>query len=242
MYKSSLVFRITTLLIIVTTTLIVSVFFITSNVVKNSYKEMEEEKLRTLLKSTSTPLSMSLTYDTTQAIDEIVLDILNSGLTLYVEIIKNGTDKPFTFSRNNQNKETLLKEGHFYDSIKLEDPVTGSSVGELSIVYSNEEFTNLTSEFNRVIIYLALILFILLFLFAFYMYKTILPLKVLALNISKFDATSPKILDLFYNKKDEISKILSASNQMIKNIILHNELIKEEKEKFTALVSIYTRC
>jgi len=231
MYKSSLVFRITTLLIMVTTILILSVFFITSSVVENSYKSMQEEKLESLLGSISTPLSVSLSYNSNEAVNEIVLDILKSSAILHVEIIKSGVDKPFVFSKNNQDKKSLLSEGHFYKSITLEDPIANSDIGKLGIVYSNAEFRKLADEFNRVILYLASILFILLIIFAFYMYRTILPLKVLASTISKFDVTSPKTLDLSYDNEDEIFKILSASNQMIKNIILHNELIKEQKQE-----------
>lgn len=230
---SSISFKTTILLVSTLFIFLLGLFLITNQIVAENYKSNEAEKLEKILNDTQVSLSVTMMYNSDNAIKDIASELLENENILYIKIIKEGILEPYTFSKSKKNPNVLIENENFVDSVVLIDPITNENIGSLEIIYSNNKYLQLKKRFTNILLGIFLISFIIIILLIKYIFKSLEPMKKLALRMASFDPQNPQSIDFHYTKKDEIFQIMSAASKMVNNIIVYNNSIQELNDNLT---------
>lgn len=231
----SLTFRFSVSALAASLLLIVLLGSFNTRLVSKQYQALENGKLATMTDSVAPPLSLNISYGFTQAVNELAEQFFADKAIIYLSI-GNSDERYFLKQRGLESYEALKEMGHFYIKRTLLDPVTSETLGTFEAFYSRENYDAMMSEYYNSLT-VALSLFIALIIGVNIMlYRSILPLRKLALQMQAFDPQAPKTIPFTFTGQNEISFIAKAFNDMVDSIVdymnkletLHADLSKRE--------------
>jgi len=221
--RHSIIFKIALHLAVSSSFLILLLALINTRFIQRQYRQVEQDKLASLMKNALSTLGINLSYEFYDAVRETGNTLLLNDGILFVKIIPTGTGQKFTFFKN---PETDL-EYAFTKTMDIKDPGTGKTIGTFSVAYSREKYTRMMHKYHRyqsaiLALYLLVVLLIIRSLL-----KKIRPLSSLAEQMQAF-VPGKEIQLLDYHKgNDEISKIAESANVMLQNIGEYAERLQQ---------------
>jgi len=213
--------------------LIFSVLFIgivgmsTKESFSQAFKTLIQEDISSIKENISPSIALNLSYDLKDSIADIAQAQLANKKILLIQIKSPSLQKVLRFSNSSLSLKKLTKEHHFVSTSKLMDPASKESIGDLTLVYSNETYKHYMKNFYKWF-YFAILLFIGAFLsLGYFLYSSLKNLNILATSFNNFDPRAPKKITLHVNTKDEIGMISQSANTMIQRLVTYIDKIKK---------------
>ncbi len=233
--RHSIIFKITLRIALSSMGLMIILGVINTHFVQTEYRELEQEKLTTIMQDALKTLGVNLSYEFYQAVRETGEKLLEDKNIIEVRIKGKTIEKEFSFSSAAKGNRP---EG-FSKKMIITDPATGENIGELTVDYSRQHYRAMMLKYYRNLA----ILFIIYFLFACYLIRLLVaflnPLAGLARQMHSFAPDQPRMrLPCNPENKDEVYHIAVAVNSMLDSLYgytdrlnrLNMQLLKAQDE------------
>ena len=195
------------------------VTFVVRTLFTDSYMDLEKDKVVLISENIVEPISLNLSYGFTEAISEIATKTLLNKNILLIEINDAQNKHLYTFTNYELSLSEHRKNKELINTDKLIDPATGSNIGEITIVYSNDSYERYMSNFNILFFWGIFGFALSLILLTYLLYKSLKNLALLDTSLKNFNPKEPKRLNLENTNRDEVYSISQSANIMIDNII-----------------------
>ncbi len=231
--KNSITFRTLFILFTSSTIFILFIGFTAQYIFSNGYKKIISEKIDIIKQNITPSIALNLSYGFNDALDEICNSSLSNPDILLIKVESDLLTKTLSYS----SKTTIQNLDSIISSTKLIDPATSKPIGIFTIIYSNNEYNIYMKEFHSLLFYGVLAFIIALLFLGYYIYNSLIHLKILASKLETFNPTKPQKIKIEIDSKDEVASIALSANIMITNIIeyirtskeLNNKLLKNKK-------------
>lgn len=223
---NSITFKISSILFLSSAIFILFIAIMTNNAFTKSYKNLEEEKILTIIDYIAPSISLNLSYGFSEAIDEIGNRLVDNPDILFAQIDILDSKSSLLFTKHKNNLSQWKRSEAFILTKTLTDPSTLSKIGEITLVYSNSSFEQHMKNFYRWFAAGIIAFSVSMIILSFLLIKALRPLVNLASDLKKFNPYNPKQINLVISNKDEVSSISNSVNIMIENII---EYVKSTK-------------
>jgi len=205
---------ITFLIIFVTITLVT--FIIVRDLTMNTQKEKAALLIDAIEPSISLSLFLGL-QDMGNKLSSVTR--LKEVLTLQIED---------NHGKTVLNYHQYSQENH-YESIKISknlmEPSSLKPIGTITLTYSGEEFTKTMDRFYTLYGWIALSVFVILWIMLFWINRLLLPIKLIALKVRNFKPGEKISFDIPYSQR-EFSQIIHAFQVMQESVWNYSEEIK----------------
>lgn len=200
-----------------------------------SYKKLIDEKISITVQNISPSLALNLSFSFTEAIQEIGNKAIENPDVLLVKIESKILETPFVFTKEHKSIDTYKNNGEFISQSVLVDPITSKPIGKMTLVYSKKSYEQFMNNFYLLFFSATVGLVLSILTLAYFLYKSLKPLTMLATSLRSFNPNNPKKLLLHLNSNNEISSIASSANDMINNLVKYlndtQDLNKEISQK-----------
>ncbi|MEA1920096.1 MAG: EAL domain-containing protein [Campylobacterota bacterium] len=190
---------------------------LTSQLISEQYESIEQGKLEAIVENITPTLSLNISYDFDKATEEMAENLYKNPLILFVSI-RNVEKEIVTRSQDKKTFSEYKNLKHFTLEKKLSDPLSSSTIGTITLVYSRTLFDQMMSRYYQQLTLVISFYLLFLALMGFLLHRATLPLSHLAKQMLSFDPVNPKHFDFDTHDKSEISLIAMASNTMIESI------------------------
>jgi len=185
-----------------------------------------QEDISSITENILPSIALNLSYNLKDSIADIAHLQLANKKILLIQIESPSLERVLRFSNSSLSLKNLIEKHHFISRSKLIDPVSEETIGDLTLVYSNETYKHYMNNFYKWL-FLVIVLFIGAFLsLGYFLYYSLKNLTILASSFNDFDPKNPKRITLHTNARDEIGIINQSANAMIARLVIYIEKIK----------------
>ena len=213
----SITFKALSYLIAFSMIFVLSVSLSITSIFSKTYINVEKEKISQIEKTISPSLSLNLSYDFDEAVQEVLNNTLKDKNILLVKIKTKKENLLAT-----RDKKTLTQHvanDEFISISKLIDPTSSEEIAQMTIVYSNDAYNEYMKELYTWLFWGIFSIFIFIAILIFLLLKSLNRLTELASSLNSFDPNEPRKLNLNTTLNDEISSISKSANKMVENLI-----------------------
>ncbi|MDQ7068683.1 MAG: GGDEF domain-containing protein [Sulfurimonas sp.] len=188
---------------------------------------LEKEKVVFISNQIADEIAINMSFNFNEAVEEVVTNTLSNTNILLINIYDNQTDENKNFSNNSLTLKMHKENNEIIHTQELIDPVVNEVIGELTIVYSNDNYEAYINSFNTWLLFGILAFTFSLALLIYLLYKSLKNLSILDNALKEFNPQNPQKLQLLNAHKDEVSSISNSANKMIEKIIEFLERTKK---------------
>jgi len=217
-FFNSIVLKTLFLLLLSSSIFIGIVFFSANYFFSHGYISIVREGIRSIESNINPIISLNLSYDLTDSINEVAQKQLENKKILFIKIESPKLKEPLIFSNTDKSLQVLKKENHFFSHSSLIDPATSIKLGEMTLVYSNSAYKKFMDKFYGWLIFGVFIFIVSILIVGFSLYSTLKNLRSLALFLEKFDPQNPQKIPFDIKTKDEVGVIARSANILLENL------------------------
>ncbi len=213
---NTLSFKTVSLLILVSFIFIAVGFTTAKKTFSDSFEDIINEKIDIVLSSITPQISLNLSYELIDSVDEICHDQLKDKSILQIEIDSQKLQEKLIYKKENIDKLYSSKFVRYQD---LVDPSSSNVIGSIKLVYSSKFYDKQMKKFYTNAAIGSVLFIIAILLVSVFLARSLKPLSKLRDSLSNFNPYDPKKLDIYTNTEDEIDSIIKSANMMVENLI-----------------------
>ncbi len=226
-YRNSLVFTTTIWLAAASIVIVLFLGVLNTRFIQAEYRQMEEQKIATIMSDALKLLGINLSYGFEKAINETGKAILANDYIIAVRIKDELKGKEYKFSKTGSSDIS----GDLVEEKSIIDPATGQKIGLLTLICSRSGYREMMIQYYSNLAMVMLIYLCSVALLVRFIYKRLSPLRQLAEAMQKFSPDEGKF-DFPDNlkssdQKDEIAAITRAFRAMMHNIMEYSKRLEE---------------
>lgn len=236
--KLGLVEKITLLILLFTLLVITSVSYQNYLTARNYFKQLEGEKIETLLDSTVPVVGFQLSMDLPQNAIGQLRQLIEANPNVRSVSLLGPAKTPIYETINPQS---IATESVIVTKREIFDPLNGQRQGTVVIRTTTAKFDALITQYRTFTLVLALMLSIAALLFIYLLRQTLNPLQKLAKQV--VDYTPEHVPEGLQpsNRTDEIGTINNAIVDMVDRIEHYTQMLGNTNERLEILVDERTR-
>ncbi len=217
--KKSITFKVISRLILFSIIFIAFIAVSVQQIFSSAYMSLEKDKISIIEQTIAPSLALNISYGFVQAVDEITNKAIQNPNILLVKIKAKEFEKDLICTKHILTFQEYQKSDEIISVTELIDPTTSIVIGEMVLVYSNDNYERYMQKFYSMLLLGILIFMVSLSLLSYILYNSLKNLRVLAQSLNNFDPNNPHTFDLNISSEDEIGSIAKSANFMVKNII-----------------------
>jgi len=229
----SITFKTLAHLIIFSTIFITFISLSSKYVFSTAYMNLEKDKISIITKSITPSIALNVSFGFNQAIKEIANRTLENKNVLLLKVTSKQNNLNLIFTKHNQTIQEYIKNDEFVTITKLTDPTTSKTIGEITLVYSNDDYKKYMRTFYKLFFWGIFAFSISMISLAYLLFNSLKNLSILAKYLKDFKPDEPKRFELSTSANDEVSSITESANIMIDNLIKHLNHSKELTTKLS---------
>ncbi|MEA2098791.1 MAG: bifunctional diguanylate cyclase/phosphodiesterase, partial [Campylobacterota bacterium] len=229
----SITFKTLSHLIIFSTIFIIFISFSAKYVFSEAYMNLEKDKISIITKNITPSIALNVSFGFTQAINEIANEALENENVLLLRIRSSQCDTDLLYTKHNQTIEEYIENDELVTITKLTDPITSKTIGDLTLVYSNDDYEKYMKTFYKLFFWGIFAFSISIIVLAYLLFKSLKNLTHLAYYLKNFNPKEPEKFELSTSLNDEVSSITISANIMIDNLIKYLNYSNELTNKLS---------
>ena len=228
--RNSLSFKLILWLACSSVALVVIVALINTHFVQLQYKDMEREKITTIMDDALKTLGINMSYEFKKAVEDTGRQLLNNRDIILVKIIDSANGEKYIFSDPEYNQVN----SSFTRKVDIKDPTTGTKIGTLEVAWSRLGYKRTMANYYRKLLILVAVYLVFVLVMVRIISGRLAPLRKLADQMRRFSPEEPAIdIEIRPGEKDEVALIAEAAKTMLKNIRDYSKRLENLNRELT---------